>query len=114
MPLIVQRVTIPLTSVNENILAGQTFEFMQRPGMIELGIVQIDGAAGDCFATIQSGSDVLCDRMPLNLRATGINIREDVILEDIAAAGDRLKVRVENTNAAARIVQLLCRITYLG
>lgn len=114
MPLIKNRVSIPGASVNENVIAGSAFEYLPGAAVIDVGLVQIDGAAGDCVADISSGADILAESMGLTLRANGINVQDDVYMQDVAAAGDRLKLRVRNTNAAARIVEYFVRMTPLG
>ena len=82
--------------------------------MVEIGIVGVDGAAGDLIADVSSGADILAESMPLTLRAGGINVQDDVYLEDAALAGERLKIRVRNTAVGARICQHFVRITYLA
>lgn len=111
MPIMQGRTSVPANSVVDNLLAGLSHEFIGRPSVVEVAVVQIDGAAGDVFVDVSSGNDILAENMPLQLRATGINIREDIYLEDPAAAGERLKIRARNTNAAARVVNWLVRVT---
>jgi hypothetical protein len=115
MPVVNQRTTIAAGATNENTIAGSAFEYLPRPCLVEIGVVQIDGAASAlCFADISSGADILAENMPLTLRAGGILMQDDVTLEDQANAGDRLKIRVRNADVAARIVQTFVRISYIG
>jgi hypothetical protein len=114
MPVINVRTTIPLGGVVENTIAGSAFEYLPRPALVECGVVQIDGVAGICVGDVSSGADILAESMPLQLRAGGISVQDDVYLEDQALAGDRLKIRVRNTDVAARTVQTFVRLTWLG
>lgn len=114
MPLMNVRQSIGASASVENLFTGSAFEYLPHPAGVELGLVQLSGNFGDIVADISSGSDILAENMPLTVRSTGVNVADDLYLEDIAAAGDRLKVRVRNTTAGAIVVQAMARLTWLG
>lgn len=114
MPLIKLTRSIAGATTVENLLAGNPYEFLPAPMALEMALTT-DAAAtvGDLVATVHSGADLLADEFPLD-NAGPINVNEDLIFQDVAAAGDRLQIRVRNTTAAtARNVNLLIRLSPL-
>lgn len=85
-----------------NVLAGSVYEYLQRNAIVEFGLV--DDANGDCRVTIQSGADVLLEESPVSIAARFPIFPDDFVVEDVAAAGERLVIRVRNTDAATTSV----------
>lgn len=93
-------------------LQGSQYEFLPFDAFVEFAVLA-DG--DDVNASISSGSDILqedseVDQLAL---ATPIQHPEDFILKDVAAAGERLGVRLQNNSAAVRNVRTVVRITPL-
>lgn len=84
---------------NNNVLAGSAFEFVKRPSLVRFYVV--GNAAGDQRVTIQSGSEVLMEESPVSRAARFPVIPDDLVCEDIAMPGDRLKLAIRNTGAGA-------------
>jgi hypothetical protein len=108
MPVIQKKVSVAANAVNDNVLAGSQFEFLPYNAKVDFGMNQsVTGLVVDCF----SGQDVLAEAMepPINARYP-VN-PDDYTLTDVAAGGDRLKVRVRNTTAAAVDFYMGCIIT---
>ena len=82
-------------------LSGWQYEYSPWGGHIE--IVHDAGAAG-LVATISSGSDTLQERSPVSAGgATGVlpSALDQLPVSDDIAAGDRIKIFVENTTDGA-------------
>ncbi len=112
MPLIQGLVTVPAGGVNENLLAGSQFEFLPFDAELEIGLM---GDANGAFQRVDaySGQDALCEGISLGVANRTPVYPDDFALTDVAAAGERLKVRVRNTAAAAANVFFSVRIAGL-
>jgi hypothetical protein len=70
--------------------------------------------AGDVTATVQFGPEVQLEEGVLASvganALVGPKMPDDIVVDDVAAAGDRLVVRLSNANAAAAVVQIKVRI----
>lgn len=114
MPLVSNSASVAASSVTENILSGSQFEFAGEDCMIEVGICG-DANGADMLVDVYSGTDVLCEGMRLNVRAAMPVYPDDFMLQDVVAAGERIKIRARNTSAAgARTVYYTIRITPMG
>ncbi len=111
MPLIQGQTSIAAASVDDNILAGSQFEFLPYNAFLEFGLVG-DANASDLRVDVYSGQDVLAENMEPSA-ANAIPIYPDNFgLSDVAAAGERIKVRVRNTHATlARVLFHALKIT---
>lgn len=108
MPTIKNTVSIAANSTNENIIQGSQFEYLPMNALVEFGLV---GAAAGLVADIYSGSDIVAESYALNNK-TGYPIYpDDFDLNDVAAAGERIKVRVRNTTGAAIVCNYSVRLT---
>ena len=90
-------------SVNENLLSGSQFEFLPWNAQLAFGI-NGDATGTDLRVDVYSGQDVLAEGLvPNSQNRIPVN-PDDFNLSDVAAAGDRLKIRVRNIGAATRRV----------
>jgi hypothetical protein len=102
-----------LSSVNDNVLANSQFEFLPYNAMVEFGL-NGDANGADLRVDVYSGQDVLMEGASMSVQNRIPVYPDDYQLTDVAAAGERLKVRVRNTSAAAaRTVFFAVRITPL-
>jgi hypothetical protein len=113
MPVIAQRVTIAGSSVNDNVLAGSQFEYLPYNAELEFGI-NGDANAVDLRVDVYSGQDILMENGMINSQARFPVYPDDFTLTDVAAAGERLKIRIRNLNAAGRDAFISVRITPIG
>lgn len=98
MPLIQQSISIPANSVNDNVIAGSQFEFLPYNAALRFAL---NGSATGLVADVYSGQDVLAEQMSVNtLNRVPIN-PDDFLLTDVAAGGERIKLRVRNLSAGA-------------
>ncbi len=113
MPLIQGTASIAASSVNDNILSGSQYEFLPFDASLEFGLTG-DANGGDLRVDVYSGSDVLLENAPMSTQARLPIYPDDFSLEDVAAAGERIKIRVRNTSGAgARSINFAVRITPL-
>lgn len=114
MPLVQGSNSVAASGVIENVLAGSQFEFLPYNAMIEFGL---NGGTngGDLRVDVFSGQDVLLESAPMSTQNRVPVYPDDFQLTDIAAAGERIKIRVRNTSgAAARTLFHSVRVTPLG
>jgi len=91
-------------------LAGSQYEFLPFDANVEISI-QAD--ATGVLATVYSGSDVLLEEGPIQVGTINIlpKYPDDYFLQDIAAAGERLSIKLRDTSGAARTVMTTVRLT---
>lgn len=109
MPTIQNRVSVPL-GVVDNVLTGSQYEFLPYDANLEFGIVG-DLNATDLRVDVYSGQDVLMENSEPSAQNRMPVYPDDFGLVDQAAAGERIKIRVRNTNAANRTLFYSLRIT---
>lgn len=98
MPLIQQSISIAANAVNDNVIAGSQFEFLPYNASLRFAL---NGSATGLVSDVYSGQDVLAEQMGVNaLNRVPIN-PDDFLLTDVAAAGERIKIRCRNTTAGA-------------
>lgn len=112
MPIIQGTVSVAGLAVNDNVLSGSQYEFMPYHASLEFGLCG-DANGADLRVDVYSGSDVLMENAPMSAQNRIPIYPDDFSLTDVASAGERIKIRVRNTNAAARSINFAVRITPL-
>jgi len=110
MPTIQNRVSVPGLSTVDNVLDGSQYEFLPYDASLEFGIVG-DANAADLRVDVYSGQDVLMENAEPSAQNRIPVYPDDFGLTDVAGAGERIKIRVRNANAAARTFFFSLRIT---
>lgn len=111
MPLIQSTKSVAAASVEDNILDGSQFEFLPYNAFLEFGLVG-DANGADLAIDVYTGQDVLTENMKPSIKAAAPVYPDDFTLNDVAAAGERVKVRVRNTHATtARTIYFAVKIT---
>lgn len=110
MPVVMKQVSVPLNGTVDNILAGSAFEFARSNALVSMGV---SAAATGTFVTFNSGADVVAEEFEPAILTRYPIIPDEMYFSDVAAAGDRLVIRVRNTTGAAIIVRVVCQITPL-
>lgn len=113
MPVINFRQSIAAGAIVDNALSGSQFEFLPYDASLEFGI-NADANGHEVLGDVYSGQDVLMENGPLNSQARMPVYPDDFTLTDVAAAGERLKIRLRNSGAGAHVVQISLRITPLS
>ena len=110
MPSIVKRVALGIAAQNDNVLQGSPFEFLPYNATVEIGMV---ANVNLVLATVTSGADVLQEEGPVQTAAPDVAPKypDDFLLTDVAAAGERLAIKLRNTNAGAAVAYVVVRIT---
>lgn len=96
-------------------LQGWTYEYLPWPALVELAVVA--SAINSANMTVTSGSDTLAEDQVIGGGGTdGVYPAFDQPqLEDIAAAGDRLKINIRETAGAGTVdIMGWIRITRLA
>lgn len=111
MPVIQGQISIAAASVNDNVIAGSQFEFLPYNAALEFGI-NGDASAADLRVDAYSGQDILAEQFQPNAQNRIPVYPDDFILTDVAARGERIKIRARNLHATlARTLFFSVRIT---
>jgi hypothetical protein len=110
MPMIQVTGSVAANSVNDNVLTGSQFEYLPYNATLEFGLV---GSATGMLADAYSGSDLLCEGMAISTANRFPVFPDDYTLTDLAAGGERIKVRMRNTTGGALTYFVAIRITPL-
>jgi hypothetical protein len=113
MPTIRSTVTVA-AGVPNFPLSGSQYEFLPFNARVEFAVVETTAVlVGDVLASVFSGTDVLQQRAGITGKAAGNPVYpDDFLLDDVAAAGERLSVEL-NSAAGAAVVQVVAKITPL-
>lgn len=110
MPTIKTQVTVPANGTVDNALASNQYEFLPFDAEVEFGIV---GAAVGLVMDVYSGADTMIESGTVSSANRSPIYPDDFDLVDVAAAGERLKVRLRNTTGAGIVANVTVRITPL-
>ena len=110
MPMIQVTGSVAANATNDNVITGSQFEYLPYNCSLEFGLV---GSATGLQADAYSGSDVLCESMAISTQNRFPVYPDDYTLTDVAAAGERVKVRIKNTTGGALTYFVAIRITPL-
>lgn len=108
MPVIQNSVSIAANAVNDNVIQGSQFEFLPYDAYLEFGL---NGSALGLLVDVYSGQDTIAEAMALNALNRFPTYPDDYTLNDVAAAGERIKIRVRNTTGGALTVFYSVRLT---
>ncbi len=111
MPTIKVNTSVAANATVDNVLTGNQFEFLPFNARLEFGIV---AAAIGVVMDVYSGSDTLIEAGTVSSANRSPLYPDDYDLVDVAAAGERVKVRLRNTTGAAIVVNTTVRITPLS
>ena len=110
MPSIRKKETLTGNGVIDNLLEGSAFEFIGVPSRITVAATSTDT---NLTMDFQIGPELLLEAAPLpqeNGTGTGPQLPDNLLIEDVAAPGDRLVARIRNTTAGTPDVTVLVRI----
>jgi len=95
-------------------LQGSQYEYLPFNARVEFAIIETTTVSvEDVVATIFSGTDVLQQAGAITIKADGATVYpDDFLLDDVAAAGERLSVELVSALGAAD-VQTTVKITPL-
>jgi len=87
-------------------LQGSQYEYLPFNARVEFAIIEttLVASVGDVIATIFSGTDVLQQAGGITAKIGGTTIYpDDFLLDDVAAAGERLSVELVSAAGAADV-----------
>lgn len=116
MPTIRDERTVAAGTNVANILSGSQFEFMGVPSHIAVYSVQNDADAGSVFLDASFGNVIETDSasVPTFTDTLGPDTDKHQLVSAVAAAGDRLVIRIRNTDATNdSAIRTLVKITPL-
>lgn len=85
----------------DNVIAGKTEEFLREPSSIQIAMT---GGGSDVHATLIIGNEMVVDAQELNPATTWPIVPDNLFASGVGGVGERIVLRVENRNAAARVV----------
>lgn len=98
MPLIQGSVSVAANSTNDNVITGSQFEFLPYDSALAFGLC---GSAAGLEVDVYTGQDTVTERMAVNTQNRFPLNPDDFVLSDVAAGGERVKVRARNTTGGA-------------
>lgn len=110
MPMMQFSETLAAGASVVNVLAGSTFEFLQGDAQVSFAVI---GSASGLVATVQSGADVLLEESPISIQNRFGIFPDDFALQDVAAAGERLTVKLRNTSAGPLTYFVTVKVDWL-
>jgi len=111
MPFIGKRVVLAASST-ASALTDDQFEYLPYNALVEFAVL---ADATGVLMTIFSGSDLLMDEGPVPIGTINVfpKYPDDYHLTDVAAGGERLKIRLRDTSAAQRIVMVGVKVSQI-
>lgn len=98
--------SIPANASVDNVLTGSQWEFLPFNARLLFGL---NAAAVGLVLDVFTGQDSIAESLIPLIKATAPN-NDDFVLDDVAGAGQRLKVRARNTTGAPIILLTTVRI----
>lgn len=113
MPTMTDRRSVAPNTTVANILSGKTNEFLSEDSVVRVGSVAATGGNG-VFLSLLIGDVVVVNDQEIGVTAVADNFPrdpEDIIIDDVGAAGDRLVLSLRNSTAGAIVVHTVVKTT---
>lgn len=117
MPNFSFNVDVGIGATVANVLAGSPFEFVGTDSKVAIAMAVVVGGIDLMTTTITFGAELQLQNGSLPVERIvggGALIPDNVIVDDVARAGDRLVIEVTNADVAARRVKGIVRILPIG
>jgi hypothetical protein len=111
MPMIQVSAVLAAGAVVDNVLTGSQFEYLPFNAALQFAV---NGSAAGLVSDVYSGQDVLAERFQVNTINRFPVFPDDYTLDDVAGAGERIKVRLENTTGGNLTYFVNVKITPIG
>lgn len=108
MPMIRKTASVAANATVDNIISGSIYEFMPWNAILNIGT---QGSATGLVVTINSGSDTILEESPVPTQNRFPIIPDDMDVQDVAAAGERLVIKIRNTTGGALTYFSLVQLT---
>jgi len=110
VPTISTRNSVATLLTVDNVLTGSQFEFLPFDAFLEFGLTS-EGVVGDFIVDVFSGQDVLLEQGEVSIQDRQPVYPDDFTLNDVAAGGERIKIRIRNSSAGTLNFFTTLRIT---
>jgi len=110
MPTIQNQVSVPANGVVDNVLVNSQWEYLPFNARLDFGLV---AAATGLLVDVLSGTDVVAETYAPSTANRFPIYPDDFNLNDVAAGGERIKIRARNTTGGAVVLFFSVRITPL-
>lgn len=104
---------VPAGGQVANALAGSPFEFLGRDSKVAVALAVETAGFGTATANITFGAELQLQNgaiMSERVAGAGALIPDNVVVDDVGAAGDRLVIQLDNSDVAIRNVRGIVRI----
>lgn len=98
MPVIQGSLSIAANTAVENLISGSQFEFSPYDAQVDIGLC---GSAAGLVVDVSTGQDVVTEAMAVNTANRFPVLPDDFVVTDMAASGERIKLRARNTTGGA-------------
>ena len=113
MPSVRIPITLAANETNANALSGSPFEFVGAASQVEVAVTRVGAAGSNILADVTFGPQVQIEgaQVPVE-RSTGSGplLPDNVIVSDIAAPGDRLRVALRETDGVGDDAVVFVRV----
>lgn len=103
--------SLTANSTSANVVAGQQFEFLQRPSMLRLLAV---GSAAGLNTTLLVGGRTIINDQPISGANRFPTIPDDIVTEEGGRAGERILLMFRNTTGGTLTVNWAVDVTAVG
>lgn len=110
MPSVSSLNTVLTLVTVDNVLTGSQFEFLPYDAFLEFGLTS-SGVVGDWIVDVFSGQDILLEQGSVSILDRQPVYPDDFVLTDVAAGGERIKIRIRNSSAGTLNFFTTLRIT---
>jgi len=110
-PAISPGTSIAANSTSVNLMAGNLYEYLDRPSVIEFGMV---GSAVGLLATIMLGGQVIVQDQEISGANRYPIVPDDWIIKAAAKAGAKIYITLRNRTGGALTAWVILNITPLG
>ncbi|MDE2215516.1 MAG: hypothetical protein KGJ95_10525 [Candidatus Omnitrophica bacterium] len=108
MPVIQGSVSVSASSVVDNVITGSQFEFLPYNAHLDFGLV---GSATGLVCDVYTGQHTITEALAPSTQNRVPVYPDDFTLQDVAGAGERVKIRVRNTTAGTLTLFYTMKIT---
>jgi len=100
--------SVAANATSANIMAGNLYEILQRPSIVEFGMVS---SAQGILATVMLGSQVLMQDQEISGANRFPIIPDDWLLKGVGRAGDKIYITLRNRTAGPLTINVILNIT---
>lgn len=108
MPVIQSSVSVGANDVVDNVITGSQFEFLPYNAHLDFGLTQ---SATGLVCDVYTGQHTITESLAPSLQNRVPVYPDDFPLQDVAGAGERVKIRVRNTTGGALTLYYTMKIT---